>query len=121
MRKIAVDTDEIVRLYVEDRLRARAIGKHLGVSESVVFRVLEEAGVKRSARAHLPMDEVIRLYVQAGWPLYRIAAKFGAASSTVARRLREVGVKTRTDVEARGRSAPRPRELPKGSLARQRQ
>ncbi len=108
MRKIVVDNDEIVRLYVEDRVAGRAIGKHLGVSESVVFRVLEEAGVKRSARAHLPMDEVVRLYVQEHWPLYRIAEKFGVVGSTVARHLREVGVQTRNTVEAHQPTGRRP-------------
>lgn len=101
MRKIAVDTDEIVRLYVEDGLSGGAIARQFDVTDALIYRVLEEAGVRRSCRARLPMDEVGRLYVQEQWPLYKIAEKFGVVGSTIGRHLREQGIETRTSVEAR--------------------
>jgi hypothetical protein len=101
MRRIELDDDEIVRLYVEERLRAKAIGEMVGCSDAKVYAVLEAARIPRSSRARLPLDEAIRLYQHEGWSLTRLGARFGVCGSTVRRHLQEAGVRTRDPTESR--------------------
>jgi hypothetical protein len=87
----------------------RAIVARFGCSDGVIYRILEESGVARSARrARVPIREAVQLYVQDGWPLSRISEKFGVSSFTVARYLREAGVVLRNGTEARQPPGRRP-------------
>jgi hypothetical protein len=95
MRKLLVDESEIVRLYVEDGLRAQAIARRLGVTPALVYDRLERAGIPRTRFAHLPLDEIVSLYVKDRWSTPRIASHYGVACTTVARRLRGAGVALR--------------------------
>jgi Homeodomain-like domain len=109
MRKIALDSEEIVRLYVEEHVSSPAIAARVGCGEGIIYRVLEESGVPRRARrARVPIQEAVQLYVQEGWPASRISEKFGVSRDTVARYLREAGVPLRSGTEARQPSGRRP-------------
>jgi hypothetical protein len=113
MRRRAVDDAVIVRLYVEERLRAHAIARRLGCNSSVIYERLEKAGVKRTRRAHLPVDELRRLYVQEGWSSAAIGQKFNAAGSTVRDHLRRAGINVHPQVSSRRQDGcvPCPRSM----------
>lgn len=92
MRKIAADTDEIVRLYVEEGLRASEIALRLRCTESLVYERLQGAKVPRSRRSRVPIADATRLYVEEGWSAKAIGDKFGVSAFTVLRHLRAAGV-----------------------------
>jgi predicted DNA-binding protein (UPF0251 family) len=113
MRRIEIDEVEIVRLYVEEGLRAHAIGQRLGTTAALVYDRLERAGVVRSRVARLPLDDAIRLYVDEGWSAKKIAAKFGITAPTVSKHLRNAGIQLRgptASKQPRGR-IPCPRSV----------
>src|SRR5437867_2278916 len=107
MQRLDIDAREIVRLYVEDGLRGRAIAQRIGCSDAVVYQRLQEAGVSRPRKKSLPRDEVLSLY-RDGWSACRIGERFGVAGPTVTARLREWGVRVRGQVEARQPADRRP-------------
>lgn len=99
MRRLPIDTDEVVRLYVEEGLRARAIAARLGCSDGLVYARLEEAGVKRSRYAHLDRALVTARYL-GGESARSIAIDHGVADATVVRNLRRWGVPLRGHAES---------------------
>jgi hypothetical protein len=99
MRRLDVDTQEIVRLYVEEGLRGAAIADRLGCTPSIVYSRLESAGVRRSRRARLHREEVVSAYL-GGESCLSIGRRAGVAAATVARHLRSWGVAMRTHAEA---------------------
>jgi hypothetical protein len=99
MRRLDVDTQEIVRLYVEEGLRGAAIADRLGCTPSIVYSRLESAGVRRSRRARLHREEVASAYL-GGESCLSIGRRAGVAAATVARHLRSWGVAMRTHAEA---------------------
>jgi hypothetical protein len=92
MRRRSLDDTEILRLYVDERLRADEIACRLACSASLIYERLERAGVVRSRRAPLPIDELRRLYVEEGWSSTAIGKKFNVAGSTVRSHLRRAGI-----------------------------
>jgi hypothetical protein len=99
VRKVEVDTEEIVRLYTEEGLRGRAIAERLGCTDALVYARLESAGVPRSRRARLDREQVIAAYL-AGESCLSIGRRSGATGPTVARQLRSWGVVLRTHAES---------------------
>jgi hypothetical protein len=114
MRRVDVDTDVVVRLYVEEGMRGQAIADRVGCALSIVYARLEAAGVPRSRRARLNRDEVVSAYL-GGESCLSIGKQRGVTGQTVARHLRSWGVTMRTHAEAlqpRGRvPCPQSREL----------
>lgn len=109
-----MDTDEIVRLYTEERLRGSAIAASMGCSPTVVYARLNAAGVRPTRKAPLDPDELVRLYVVEGWSTARVGRELGVASQTAAKHLRAAGVPLRGHAESlqpRGR-VPCPTSLP---------
>jgi hypothetical protein len=114
MRRIEVDVQEIVRLYVEEGLRGQAIADRLGCGVGLVYARLAAAGVRTSRRARLDREDVAAAYLE-GESCLSIGRRVGVSGPTVARHLRMWGVPLRTHAEAlqpTGRvPCPRSREL----------
>ena len=113
MHRSPIDTDEVVRLYVEEGLRGQAIADRLGCSPGIVYARLAAAGVERSRKARLDRDDVIRRYL-GGESALAIGRSCGVSGPTVIRHLRGWGVALRTHAESLqpvGR-APCPRSGP---------
>jgi hypothetical protein len=101
MHSRSLDDTEIVRLYVDERLRANEIACQLRCSTSLVYERLEHAGVTRTRRAPLPIEELTRLYVNDGWSSTAIGKKFNVAGSTVRSHLRTAGISVHRRPSAR--------------------
>ena len=106
MRRLQLDVEQIVRLYVEEGLRGAAIAQRFGCSDAAIYRVLEDAGIERSRWARLPREEVVALYRDEGLTLAEIADRYGVTRFSVARFLRRLGFATqarRTRLERKER------------------
>lgn len=87
------DDDELVRLYLAERLGTYAIAKRLGVHRTTVVRRLGPALAARGlsprplARDDIDTSELVRLYVDEGYSLAEVSEATGVPVSTVRARL----------------------------------
>lgn len=99
--------EEIIRLYVKERLTLREVGGRFGLSRERVRQILERAGVPRrkhsSGRAKpVPTDmwerkaEVIHLYLENGLSLKQTGERFGRSHVAVINLLKAAGIRRRS-------------------------
>jgi len=90
--RIDIDEELLWRLYWDEELSLRAIGRRLGVSPSCVLRNMRLYDVPRRsaretagavARLTVPVSELARLYHQEKLPLRLIGERLGCAGETV--------------------------------------
>lgn len=103
-------TREAIRLYTEERMGLRPIGKLLGVSDTVVLRAIKDAGVPKLTsipwRA-IPFEEehiqeIVRLYVEEQWGTAKIGDLFGVSHQPIFTILADRGITKR-------RGGPKPK------------
>ncbi len=102
------EIDEIVRLYKEEELSARAIAETFGTTQPSILKALRRHGVKirprgrRSRFSKAERREMVRLYTEGeAWgkyPLsvYGIAERFNCYPSTIFYILRQEGIPLRS-------------------------
>jgi DNA-directed RNA polymerase specialized sigma subunit len=95
---------EIVRLYVEERLTLREVGARFHLSHERVRQILERAGVsRRSSSVHrlTPQElaqrnqEIVRLYVEDGLTLREVGERFGVTERQLSWVLKPAGLSRR--------------------------
>jgi len=90
--RIDLDKDLLWRLYWDEELSLRGIGRRLGVSPACVLRNMRLYGIPRRsaretaggvARLTVPVSELARLYHEERLPLRLIGERLGCAGETV--------------------------------------
>ncbi|MDF1537463.1 MAG: hypothetical protein P1Q69_00980 [Candidatus Thorarchaeota archaeon] len=80
--KIELDSEEIHRLYFDERLSSYEIAKKLGISRSPINRLFKVNGWQfRSDIKDVPLQDAHRLYYEEGKSMNEIANHFGFKSS----------------------------------------
>ena len=115
--RIDLEASLLRRLYWDDGLSLRGIGRRLGVSQSCVLRNMRLHGIPRRPakdtaggipRLTVPLSELVRLYHEERLPLRLIGARLGCAGETVRMRLvRGLVPRRRRGWEQHRTSAPR--------------
>ena len=94
--RIDLEASLLRRLYWDDGLSLRGIGRRLGVSQSCVLRNMRLHGIPRRPaketaggipRLTVPLSELVRLYHEERLPLRLIGERLGCAGETVRMRL----------------------------------
>lgn len=94
--RIDLEASLLRRLYWDDGLSLRGIGRQLGVSQSCVLRNMRHHGIPRRPaeetaggvpRLTTPLSELVRLYHEERLPLRLIGERLGCAGETVRMRL----------------------------------
>ena len=110
LRRRTLPDEELVRLYVEERLDSDTIGARANCSATYVLDRVREAGhpVRRSGgvRSSLPIPdtEIVRRYLDgASGPV--LAQALGCTPASIYAALRRCGVATRPDITAKAVAA----------------
>jgi DNA-binding CsgD family transcriptional regulator len=96
--------EEIVRLYVQERLPLREIGARCGLSVSGIRGILERAGVQARSRSRLVLThkelaqrnwEIVRLHLEEGLAARQISGQLALGVERVYTVLRAAGISRR--------------------------
>lgn len=101
-----VSREELLKLYEEQKLSLRQIGKIYGVSNATVRKRMNEVNIKcRPARSGYRLtlnklsgvsrEELLNLYISQGLSLPQIGEKFGVSASTVQVRMERLSIPRR--------------------------
>lgn len=90
--------DNCVEKY-RSKMTVNQISSETGVSKTVIFRAIKNAGASRSRRIPLPEDEICARYTAGDSPAI-LAAAFGVSVMPILRILRERGVQMRSGSES---------------------
>lgn len=94
--RLDLPTEDLCRLYVEEKLSSSQIAERYHCSASAVYKKLREMGVEMRPRGHLPLelpdDEIVRLYTEEKLGSSAIAKRFGVNTQTILQRLEKHGV-----------------------------
>lgn len=107
--RISLDTDEVLRLYQDERLTSRQIADRLGISFRTVLRRLHGAGATMRAPGpdrHQPLRDAQWLrceYVDKKRTILDIAESIGASGGSVRQALIRHGIDTRPPGQNAGR------------------
>ena len=96
-KKLVVSTEELRRLYFEERLSLSQTAARVGMTSQGVAGRLHKAGfmLREGNRAKAPTVELARLYFEEGLTLTEVAERVGMTEPSVGERLRRYGYKMR--------------------------
>ena len=96
-QKLVVPTEELRRLYFEERLSLSQTAARVGMTSQGVAGRLHKAGfvLREGNRAKAPTVELARLYFEEGLTLTQVAERVGMTEPSVGERLRRSGYKMR--------------------------
>jgi len=90
-----VDWNELVHLYVEDKLSMYKIAKKLGLPPSTVWLYLKKVGVARKRRRNIPKEELEELYLERKLSTLEIAKIKNVHPSVILYKLKKYGIPVR--------------------------
>lgn len=101
-----VSRGELARLYEEERLSLRRIGKIYSVTNATVRRRMKEVGIKcrpqrsgykliRNKLSSVSKDELVSLYYDHGFSLTQVAQKYGVSPSMVSDKMERLSIPRR--------------------------
>ena len=106
MKRLDIDTELVIDMYVNQKINTREIGKKLNAHQTTVCRILKQLGVKMRTMTEiktieLDIEKMVDMYVNQKINTREIGEKLNVHQMTVRRKLKQLGVKIRSKGEAR--------------------
>lgn len=92
---LGVTTEELIALYVDERLNTVQLGERLGADPSTVARHLKRAGIqlrRKGGALAFPLAEAIRLYTNQQYTPAMLARRYNVTTDTIVWQLDKAGV-----------------------------